>query len=639
MIESPRRIKEDSLTRWHQLPQQLHTLVARSPDSVLLQTARFDPSNMRSLLFLDPVQTIAAYTLEEVPALFQRIEQALAEGFYAAGFLSYECGYHFERFQHVTLTRQSLPLAWFGIYPKPLIFDHETGHFEGDPPPLLADEPIKKPASTFAERVTLAISQEDYTAKIERIKQYIAAGETYQVNFTSNVSVPAEISSDAAFATLLNQQPVAYSAFLNIDGHQILSLSPELFFRIEQGRIITRPMKGTMPRGLDSVEDVQAAIRLQSDEKNRCEHVMIVDLLRNDIGRICEMGSVQVDDIFSVETYQTLLQMTSTVSGTLRPGLRYYDIFKGVFPSGSITGAPKIRTMEIIHELEESPRGIYTGSIGYMAPGGTAAFNVAIRTLDLHKGEAHMGVGGGIVADSDPEDEYRECLLKAEFLIRPRRDFQLIETMLWNSEFRLLSMHLDRMGSSAGYFGFTLDRAAITEQVIAESLSFESEVLYRVRLLLAEDGKLTISHAKHIANVASQTGHIHLSSERTSSTDVFLRHKTTQRKLYDSQYAKCREEGFDEVIFLNEKDEVTEGAISNIFIRKAGELFTPPLRSGVLPGVFRRHILETEDTAKELALTLEDLESADGIYLCNSLRGMREVRLSSTASALETATS
>jgi para-aminobenzoate synthetase/4-amino-4-deoxychorismate lyase len=603
---------------------------------VLLQTARFDPSNKHSLLFLDPVQDIAAHTLDEVPALFEHIEQALAEGFYIAGYLSYECGYHFERFKGVTLTEQSLPLAWFGIYRRPLIFDHETGCFDDDSSLPATDPPRKKTATTFTESVTLAISQKDYTAKIERIKAYIAAGETYQVNFTSHVSVSAEINSDAAFATLLEQQPVAYSAFLNVAGHQILSLSPELFFKIEDGRIITRPMKGTMPRGLDSAEDTQAAIRLQNDEKNRCEHVMIVDLLRNDLGRICEMGSVQVDDIFSVETYQTLLQMTSTVSGRLRHGLTYYNIFKGMFPSGSITGAPKIRTMEIIRELEESPRGIYTGSIGYMAPHGAAAFNVAIRTLDLHQGKAHMGVGGGIVADSDPNDEYRECLLKAEFLIRPRRDFQLIETMLWHGEFRLLSMHLDRMESSASYFGFTFDRAAIAEQLVAEALLFEPENFYRVRLLLAEDGELTVTYAKHITNAASRTGYVHFSSERTSSKDVFLRHKTTQRKLYDSQYAKYREEGFDEVIFLNERDEVTEGAISNIFIRRAGELLTPPLSSGVLPGVFRRHILETDAAAKEKVLTLKDLESAEAIYLCNSLRGMREVRLYSAASALQT---
>ena len=287
--------------------------------------------------------------------------------------------------------------------------------------------------------------------------------------------------------------------------------------------------------------------------------------------------------------------MTSTVSGTLRPGLTYYDIFKGMFPSGSITGAPKIRTMEIIHELEAAPRGIYTGSIGYMAPDGSATFNVAIRTLDLHEGKAHMGVGGGIVADSDPQDEYRECLLKAEFLIRARRDFQLIETMLWNGEFRLLSMHLDRMESSASYFGFAFDRAAIQSQLIAESSQFEPECpLSRARA--ARRGRRLNHHPlkAHRQTRHRRPGHIRLSSERTSSTDVFLRHKTTQRELYESQYAKCRADGFDEVIFLNERDEVTEGAISNIFIRRAGKLLTPPLSSGVLPGVFRRHILETD---------------------------------------------
>jgi para-aminobenzoate synthetase / 4-amino-4-deoxychorismate lyase len=612
----------------------MHNLVARNPNSVLLQTARFDPSNKRSLLFLDPLQTLTARTLEEVPALFQRIEQALTEGFYAAGFLSYECGYHFERFKDITLTEQSLPLAWFGIYRKPSIFDHETGRFDGDAPLSLPGELAKAPA-TFAESVALTISEEEYTTKIERIKEYIAAGETYQVNFTDKVSVRSEIGADAAFAALLQQQLVAYSAFLNVDGHHILSLSPELFFKIEDGKVTTRPMKGTMPRGLDAAEDAEAAIRLQNDEKNRCEHVMIVDLLRNDIGRICEMGSVQVDDIFSVETYQTLLQMTSTVSGTLRHGLTYYDIFKGVFPSGSITGAPKIRTMEIIHEMEAAPRGIYTGSIGYMAPDGDAVFNVAIRTLDLHEGNAQMGVGGGIVADSDPKDEYRECLLKAEFLVRPRRNFQLIETMLWDGEFRLLSMHLDRMESSAAYFGFAFDRIAIQSQLIAESSLFETGGPYRVRALLAESGDIGISYAKHIANTAAQTGHIRLSPERTLSTDVFLRHKTTQRKLYESEYTTCRDEGFDEVIFMNERDEVTEGAISNIFIRKAGELLTPPLSAGVLPGIFRRHLLETEVTAKERTLRLEDLESAEAIYLCNSLRGMREVRLSSADSVLQ----
>lgn len=615
----------------------MHSLVAGNPNSVLLQTARFDADNKHSLLFLDPAETLSAYSLNEIPALFRQVEQALAAGLYAAGFLSYECGYHFERFNGIAVSPTSLPLAWFGIYRKPLIFDHESGLFADSLSPV-PDVPSQKTPAAFADSVALAISEEEYTAKIERIKNYIRAGDTYQVNFTNKVSVPVETGADAAFAALLAQQPVSYSAFLNVAGHQILSLSPELFFRIENGRIITRPMKGTMPRGLDAAEDAQAAIRLQNDEKNRCEHVMIVDLLRNDLGRLCEMGSVRVDDLFSVEQYRTLLQMTSTISGQLRPGLSFYDIFKGIFPSGSITGAPKIRTMQIIHELETAPRGIYTGSIGYMAPDGSATFNVAIRTLDLHHGHAQMGVGGGIVADSNPQDEYRECLLKARFLTRPHRDFQLIETMLWNGEFRLLSMHLDRMESSAAYFGFAFDRAAIESHLMAESSRFASGELYRVRLLLDESGNPTVTHAAHIPTSESEIGHIRLSPERTSSTDVFLRHKTTERERYNEQYAKCRAEGFDEVIFLNERGELTEGAISNIFIRKGGKLLTPPLSAGVLPGIFRRYILATDPSAEEAPLTLRDLESADAIYICNSLRGMREARLAAVDRPLLAAT-
>ncbi|MEO6909560.1 MAG: chorismate-binding protein, partial [Edaphobacter sp.] len=368
-------------------------------------------------------------------------------------------------------------------------------------------------------------------------------------------------------------------------------------------------------------------ILLQNDPKNHCDHVMIVDLLRNDIGRICTMGSVQVDNIFSVEQYQTLLQMTSTVSGTLRPGLTYYDIFKGMFPSGSITGAPKIRTMQIIHELEEAPRGIYTGSIGYMAPDGSSTFNVAIRTLDLHEDRADMGVGGGIVADSNAHEEYRECLLKAEFLVRARRDFELIETMLWDCGFRLLSLHLDRMEASASYFSFPFDRAAVSARLVEKSALFETGDLYRVRLLLDEAGEVTVSYAKHAPDTAA-AGRIRISPERTSSGDVFLRHKTTRRELYESEFARCRAEGFDDVIFLNEQGEVTEGAISNIFVRRADKLLTPPLSSGVLPGVFRRHLLETDERAREAVLMVQDLESADTIYLCNSLRGLREVKLS-----------
>jgi para-aminobenzoate synthetase / 4-amino-4-deoxychorismate lyase len=619
---------ESGLNQWTQLPVWLHTVVAQNPNSVLLQTSRFDAFNKQSLLFTNAVRTIAAANLDEIPELFRQVEEALAGGLSVAGYVGYECGYHFERFDGITTAPSDLPLAWFGVYRAPAIYDHATGRLEGAWDLPVMEHVAEEVPECFAEHVDLTIAKEDYCAKIRAIKQYIAAGETYQVNFTDRVCVATKLSADQAFRALLQQQPVAYSAFLNVAGHHILSLSPELFFRIEGDRIVTRPMKGTMRRGLDVVEDEEAALRLQRDEKNRSEHVMIVDLLRNDLGRICAMGSVRVEDIFSVERYETLLQMTSTVAGRLRRGLSYYEIFKAMFPSGSITGAPKIRTMQIIHEMEQTLRGIYTGAIGYISPNGSSTFNVAIRTLVLRDGEARMGVGGGIVADSEPSDEYRECLLKAEFLMRPPRDFQLIETMLWDGDFFLLSMHLDRLESSAEYFSFSCDRAAIAAQLIDASISFQLERRYRVRLLLSATGNVTVTATQQAPD--TPTGYIRLSSERTSSTNVFLRHKTTQRKLYGNQYSEAQASGFDDTIFLNERGEVTEGAISNIFIRRAGRFLTPPLSSGVLPGVFRRHLLETVAGTEEQVLTLPDLESADAVFLCNSVRGLWQVKLRDT---------
>ena len=613
------------MNQWTQLPVWLHSVVAQNPNSVLLQTSRFDAFNKQSLLFTNAIRTITALNLDEIPELFRQVEEALASGLHVAGYVGYECGYHFERFDDIAVPSSDLPLAWFGIYGAPAVYSLATGCLEGALG-LPVTEPISEEVSErFAEHVDLAIAKDDYCARIREIKQYIAAGETYQVNFTDRVCVATTLSADRAFGALLRQQPVAYSALLNIADNHILSLSPELFFRIEGDRIVTRPMKGTMPRGLDIAEDAEAVFRLQHDEKNRSEHVMIVDLLRNDLGRICTMGSVRVEDIFSVEKYETLLQMTSTVSGTLRRGLSYYEIFKAMFPSGSITGAPKIRTMQIIHEMEQTPRGIYTGAIGYISPNGSSTFNVAIRTLVLKDGEARMGVGGGIVADSEPSEEYRECLLKTEFLVRPPRDFQLIETMLWDGKFSFLSMHLDRLEASAEYFSFLCDRGAITAQLIEASSRFQPEQLYRVRLLLNATGNVTVTIMKHSPDAS--TGLIRLSRERTSSKDVFLRHKTTQRKLYESQYAEARASGFDDMIFLNEKEEVTEGTITNIFIQRAGQLLTPPLSSGVLPGVFRRHLLETTAGADECVLKLPDLESADAVFLCNSVRGLWQVKL------------
>jgi para-aminobenzoate synthetase/4-amino-4-deoxychorismate lyase len=617
-------------TRWKPLPAGVQVLAAASAGAVLLQTSRFDADNWHSFLFLDPVEVVTAREPEEVHAAFLRIESSVAAGLHAAGFVSYECGYCFEPSLNQLAAAQDFPLLWFGLFRAPYVFDHATGEFER-PLPVALPEVAMDEAAVAPEALSLEISHEAYCARVREIKDYIAAGDTYQVNFTDVVRFPAA-SAAKVFAALMEKQPVAYSALVNTAERQILSLSPELFFKVEGERIVTRPMKGTMPRGLDAAADASAGERLRSDEKNRSEHVMIVDLLRNDLGRICATGSVTVEDLFSIERYETLLQMTSTISGVLRAGIGFNEIFRNLFPSGSVTGAPKIRTMELIRELEEMPRDIYTGAIGYVSPGGKAVFNVAIRTLVLEDGSARMGVGGAIVADSEPEEEYRECLLKAGFLTGRRRAFELIETMLWDGEFCRLAMHLDRLQASANYFSFYCDRAEIEDRLMRESAAFTAAGKYRIRLLLQRDGGLQVEAKPFVAEAAQ--GGVKIALERTFSGDVFLRHKTTERKLYDRYYREARAEGLDEVIFLNEKDEVTEGAISSIFIEKDGRLFTPPVSCGVLPGIFRQRLLEMNPAAEEKILLVDELECADAIYLTNSLRGMRKVELKYRGNAL-----
>jgi para-aminobenzoate synthetase / 4-amino-4-deoxychorismate lyase len=634
-------------TRFTPLPTAIHTLVESTPNAILLETSRFDATNHHSYLFLNPTRVLTANTLDEIPSLFAQIELSLSEGLHIAGYLSYECNGHFEptlrvphpyahlrtRGEEDARAPSALPLAHLAAYPAPLIFDHATGLFL-TPPPQLPPTPPPHTAPILTNP-TLRIADADYLAAIEKIKNYIAAGDTYQVNFTDAITFPTTLSPATLFTALSEAQSVAYAAFLNLASHQILSLSPELFFRIEPqpeatNKITTRPMKGTMPRGLDATEDHQAALALQHDEKNRAEHVMIVDLLRNDLGRISTPGSVHVDDLFAIERYQTLFQMTSTISATLRPDTTFYDVFRAMFPCGSVTGAPKIRTMQIIRELEAHPRGVYTGAIGFIAPDRSATFSVAIRTLVLHNGEATMGVGGGIVADSVPADEHREALLKASFLTRTHQPFELIETILFDQHYARLPLHLDRLESSAHYFDFLCDRTAVEAQLRAFAHFLDPRHPHRVRLLLAPDGTASITaHPLEPAppSPSAQDLTVTLSPQRTNSADLFLRHKTTNRNLYTDELTRARADGFDEVIFLNERGELTEGAISNLFVERAGKLFTPPLSSGVLPGVMRRHLLENLPNAEERTLTLADLAPPNTLWLGNSLRGLRKARL------------
>ncbi len=577
--------------------------------------------------------------------LFAEIERAVAAGQCAAGFFSYECGSCFEPKAGIREGRSGAPLAWFGIYERSAVFDHNTGEFAGGEPPELArfrDDAARAAAGaarseTGAEiAAEFALGEAEYMQRIAAIHEWIRNGDVYQLNFTAPMRIEARGGAAALYARLKARQPTRYGAFVHWQaGRRILSFSPELFFRVENGnggrRIVTRPMKGTAQRGRTAREDREKAEWLRGDEKNRAENLMIVDLVRNDLGRVARTGSVHVEELFTVERYPTLWQMTSTVSAELRPEAGFYDIFRALFPCGSVTGAPKVRAMQLIGELEEEPRGVYTGAIGYFSARQTA-FNVAIRTLELDGERGAMGIGSGIVIDSDPAGEYRECLLKAEFLTRGEGrspgEFSLIETMLWDGGYALIDLHLDRLADSAEYFGFACERGAVKAALVEYARGFVDKGARKVRLLLDADGGVRIGdEVLPAADGERRIGRACIAAERTDPADGMYYHKTTHRPLYARAFSEAARDGFDDAIFLNVRGEVTEGAISNVFVKKDGRWFTPPVECGLLPGVYRRHLLETRPEIEERVLYLDDLRSADAIYLANAVRGLRRVRI------------
>ena len=620
------------------IPASLYALIERTLGAVLLEDARREANVSR--LFLSPRRTLEAHALDQIADLFVEIEQAVGEGKFVAGFFSYECGQAFEPSAHLRPGVPGVPLAWFGIYEQAYIFDHRSGAFVGAQPDGLdaPDSDQDSSAPTPEIKILSGLTEDRFAASIAAIHEWVRAGDVYQHNFTFPLRLDAPSCepncepspAGSLYANLRRRQPVEYSAFLHWrPGRHILSLSPELFFRLEgrgaTRRILTRPMKGTASRGQTNVEDRHIAEQLRNDEKNRSENVMIVDLLRNDLGRLCEFGSVEVEKLFDVERYPTLWQMTSTIKGRLRSEIRYHDIFRALFPCGSVTGAPKVRAMQLLAELEAEPRGVYTGSIGFFSREQTV-FNVAIRTLEVEGRSARMGVGSGIVIDSHAADEYRECLLKADFLRRAEEPFSLIETLRWENGYPLLALHLDRLEDSAAYFDFECDRASVEAALLNDGRAFNDDSVRRVRVLLDPDGSTRISATK-ITSDARDAAKICLAAQRANSGDRFLFHKTTRRPLYATAHKAATEAGFVDVVFMNEKNELTEGAISNVFVEKNGRWQTPTVACGLLAGVYRRHLLATRPEIEERVLCLDDLKQADVIYLANAVRGLRRVTM------------
>jgi para-aminobenzoate synthetase / 4-amino-4-deoxychorismate lyase len=651
------------MTRRHPLPAEVYALVEQTPATVLLEGGKQNYSETKekpwTQLFTAPVQVCVANTPAEIPSLFAEIESAVAQGQCAAGFFSYECASCFEPKARTRAARDGQPLAWFGIYARSYAFDHQSGNFvDGEPPDLDGFRDQLSIAETPPEpelTAKFALAEAEYIQRIARIHEWIRVGDVYQLNFTAPMKIETQGSIAAHYARLRARQPVDYGAFLHWEpGRRILSFSPELFFQIDEvggtRRIVTRPMKGTARRGRTTSEDREIADWLRGDPKNCSENVMIVDLVRNDLGRVARTGSVKVEELFAVERHPTLWQMTSTVSAELRPEVNFHDIFRALFPCGSVTGAPKVRAMQLIAEIEDAPRGVYTGAIGFFSPRQTI-FNVAIRTLELNGARGVFGAGSGVVIDSDPAEEFRECLLKAEFLTGPAHRTSspttenipivsqsdklfLIETMLWDGGYPLIELHLDRLEDSAGYFGFACDRAAVKSALLDHARQFTDQQFAdrtprKVRLLMVNDeGHVQIgSEALPPPGDPNRIGRVCISNVRTDPADAMLYHKTAQRPLYSLQHAIAVERGYDDVLFLNLHGEVTEGAISNVFIEKDGRCFTPPVECGLLAGVYRRHLLETWPEIEERVLFIDDLRSANAIYLCNAIRGLRRVAI------------
>lgn len=578
------------------------------PGSVLLHDSlnRGDGN----LLFTAPQRVLQAYDAAGVRAALVALEAALADGLWAAGFVAYEAGYAFEeRLLPLMPPPGDTPLLWLGLYSSPQRLDTQA---------VAALLAASTTGTAEISDIVPALNVTDYAAVFARVKALIAAGDTYQVNLTLRAHFDLKGDPIALYSRLLQRQKVAHGALIDTGSHHVLSHSPELFVASNGGQLSARPMKGTMARGVNPDADAANRATLAADPKNRAENLMIVDLLRNDLARVADVGSVKVTDLFTVETYETLHTLTSGITATRRADVGVTALLAQLFPCGSITGAPKLRAMQIIADLEAAPRGVYTGAIGFFAPNGDLALNVAIRTAVIDRsGAGTIGVGGGIVADSTAEDEYREALLKMAFFTPQPEPVTLIETLSWTPEtgYALRQRHLDRLTASAAFFGLPCDPVAI--DALLDAQAFDAPM--RVRLTLDANGP-ALTAVPLPPNPA--VFRFMLAEETLQSDSVWLAHKTTNRAFYDApRQAAHAAHGVDEVLFRNERGELTEGSITNLFIERGGQLLTPPLASGLLPGTLRAELLAT-GRAVEQVLRLADLETAEAIWLGNSVRGL-----------------
>jgi para-aminobenzoate synthetase/4-amino-4-deoxychorismate lyase len=580
----------------------------QKPGSVLLEDQLGQGWGGGSAWFTDPVRVLTCHDPEQLQSTLTTIDNALEDGLHAAGFISYEAGSALVPHQEHR-DCGDFPLVWMGLYDKVQITKN----------PVITPHP---PAAEHLEPI-LDVTAQKFSDDVEKILEYIRGGETYQVNYTCRTRFSTTLAPWELYLLLKRAQPVPYAALLNCGDFTVISQSPELFLEKSGSTLEGKPMKGTASRGKNKDEDQEQVRWLGNSEKNRAENLMIVDLMRNDIGRLAKTGSVEVFDPFQITAFRTLHQMTTGVRGQVPHRTAVSHILEHTFPPGSITGAPKVRTMQIIRELERSPRKVYTGAIGRFHPGGDLAMNVAIRTIIMDpEGICEMGVGSGIVADSQPAEEHEETVLKASFVNHlTGGETDLLETMLLDNNGALpyLSEHMDRISRSATALGYPFDGDSIRTSLMAW-LGADMIGPAVVRMRLDHRGGTWFELLPFPGTDGGRGLKILLSSTAIDETDPLLLHKTTARATYDQQHAAVRDKGFDEVIFTNNAGELTEGAITNLFIHTADGWITPQLFCGLLPGTWRARFL-AETRAIEKGITPEIFSRAMEVVVGNGVRG------------------
>ena len=566
------------------------------------------PGGVGARIYEQPAEEIAAYSIEDVHPALEKVRAAVAGGRHAAGFMAYDAAYALEPKLWSLARHGDGPLLWFGLFDRYRIVD--------------AAEAVGNGAGGRTSRPRPRITRDQYLSAAANVREHLFAGDFYQANLTFGCDVAVLGNPLAAYASLRNRSQAGWAGLVRHSAGWLLSLSPEQFFTVRGRTIEAKPMKGTAPRRDDPAEDRREVAKLESDPKQRAENMMIVDLLRNDLARVAEPGTVEVPDLFRVESFPTVHQMVSRVTAKLRKNVDPVTILETLFPCGSITGAPKLAAIEALRHLEPEPRGAYTGTMGWIDPGGDASFNVLIRTLELQDGHhvARLGLGSGLVVDSVLEDEWAECLLKGEFVAPDRDEFDLIETMRFDPQAGVVDLdrHLDRMRSAADDLDFQFDRHAARNELQAATFRHKGPAM--VRLLLSPKGSMAIE-VKPIPETPHGPVGVAVRPLPVDPSDYRLRYKTTAK---DVLKQVRRDAGTFEAIFTDPEGRLTEGSYTNIFVERDGKLVTPPLERGLLPGLLRQRLID-EGQAEEGDLRVEDL--SEGFLIGNMVRGLMKARL------------